>query len=589
MGGIFFVFYNNNKTGKSNFNLSNDFLSGFNKMQNRGSESTYTIETNIDITKINKEQLKYQMSKREIAEYKNYTFLFGKHTLQINDTSLDASQPFEYPIDHYKLQYKHLQSIPKKKLLFSGEIYNYRVLKEEFEEYELQSMSDGEVILPMYHKYGIDKTLELLDGEYSFILTDNINGADLKEMNIFVVKDRFGTKPMYMVSNIVDEVYFFTTEIKCIPSYILEDSKYTLSEIPNGSYWSYQENKCVNYYSLDEFKQIRDLAPVADPTTMGLVYSNIFEKITESVIKKIPENPFGILLSGGFNSSLITSVTIKHFIETNRNINELKLFTIGASDNTDIKNAKELITFLEQKYDVVLEHHILNIDTTHVKEEILETIDNLIYTLETPDPDTIRDAIPYYYLYKYIKEHTDINILISGDGLNEIANGYSEINKYDDTLFQKKNVELVQNISQFDILRTDNLTSNYNMEIRYPYLDTKFVEYYLNLHPKIKRPQVYNTIKRTKYYIEKYLVRKAFDTEGEGYLPYDVLWRSIKWSAQCITNLEKTLTEYFDNYVSDTELKGLLVPKEEHYYMKIYNKYYKIQTKSKWKDIWGLL
>jgi asparagine synthase (glutamine-hydrolysing) len=456
MGGIFFIFYNNNKTGGSNFNLSNDFLSGFNKMQNRGTESSYTVESNRDITKINPLQLKYQMSKREIAEYKNYTYLFGKHTLQINDTTLDASQPFEYPIDHYALRYKHLQNIPKKKLLFSGEIYNYRELKQDFEEFELQSESDGEVILPMYNKYGIEKTLELLDGEYSFVLTDNINGSSLSEMDIYVVKDRFGTKPMYMVSNTIDEVYMFTTELKCIPSYILNNPNYTISEIPNGSYWSYQTMKYNQYYSLDQFKEINNPTPVANPETMALVYTNIFEKITSSVIKKIPDTQFGVLLSGGFNSSLLIAIIIKHFIETNRNTDDIKLFSVGGTKNMDTLNAIEMLSYLEEKYTIKLNHHVINITTSHIKEELIETIDTLIYLLETPDPDTIRDSIPYCYLYKYIREYTDVKILISGDGLNEIANGYHQINEYSDTLFQKKNVELVQNISQLDILRTDN-------------------------------------------------------------------------------------------------------------------------------------
>lgn len=575
MGGIFFIFYNNNKTGQSNFNLSNDFLTGFNKMQTRGTESTYKVETNIDITRIdriNGMELKYLMSKRTIAEHKNFTYLFGKHTLQINDTTLDAVQPFEYPIDHYKYNIPHLKDVPKKKLLFSGEIYNHLQLKLEYDTYELQSDSDGEIILPMYYKYGIDKTLEMLDGEYSFILTDNINGLN-SEMDIYVVKDRFGTKPMYMVSNPISEVYMFTTEIKCIPSYILEDTNYTIIEIPNGSYWSYKSMGFVQYYSLDKFKQIAS-TPVADPATMGSVYINIFEKITNTIIKKIPGTKFGILLSGGFNSSLITSIIVKHFRDTNRNTADIKLFTIGSCDNPDVKNATELISYLENKYNIILEHHTIIIDTQHIREEIRDTIDNLIYQLETPDPDTIQDAIPYYYLYRYIKQYTDIKILISGDSLNEIANGYSEINQLSDIEFQKKNVELVQNISQLDILRTDNLTSNYNIEIRYPYLDVSFVEYYLNLHPKIKRPQVYNTIKRTKYYIEKYLIRKAFDT-GE-YLPDTILWRSINWSSQCIDTLETSLQDYFD---------GQGVSKQD-YYMKIYNKYYKNQTKIKWQEAW---
>ena len=572
MGGIFFALINKN----SNFNLSNHFLTNFNKVKGNTTETIYQIEENVDINKIRNDQLILLLSRREIYEYKNYSFVFGKHSLLINDTSYDAHQPFIYPIDHYKLAHKELMLIPQKKLLFSGEIYNTNELKKEFKDYELISDTDCQVILPMYHHYGIEKTLNLLNGEYSFVLTDNLNTCKLNEINIFVVRDRFGTKPMYIIFNPKNEIYFFTSELKSIPNHILSDSQFIIDEIPPGSYWSYQNNiikknvNFINYYNLEGFKE-NDAIEInnINPETLDSVYDNVNKLITTSIIQKIPQQGrFGILLSGGFDSSLISNIILQ-----NTDFTRIIFFTIGnGGDNT---SSQLMIQFLEEQYNISLEHHIVDIEIEDILLQFTETITSIIQKLEIYDPDTIRDAIPQIYLFDYIKKYCpDIKVLISGDGLDEIANGYPESDLLNDTDFIISNVNLISNICKFDILRTEKLSNSFSIEMRYPYIDSNFIEFYLKLSPKLRRKGVYNVNQNgEQMWISKYIIRKSFNSDT---LPESIMWRETSWSAQCINTLEETLEDFTLELYKKTE---------QELYKGIYNDIYPIDiNKSLWND-----
>ena len=572
MGGIFFAIINKS----SNFNLSNHFLTSFNKVKGTATESIFEIEENIDINKMAQNQLILLLSRRQIYEYKHYSFVFGKHSLLINDTTYDAHQPFIYPIDHYKLAHKHLMTIPQKKMLFSGEIYNTKELQKDFQNYELISDTDCQVILPMYHHYGIEKTLSLLNGEFSFVLTDNLNTCKLNEINIFVVRDRFGTKPMYIIYNQIDEIYFFVSELKSIPNHILSDSQFIIDEIPPGSYWSYQNSiiekntHFINYYNLEGFKTNESIEiSKTDPDTLDFIYHNIKELITKSIINRIPQKGrFGILLSGGFDSSLISSIIIDNVDPT-----RIVLFTIGnCQDNV---SSQLLVKFLETKFKVSLEHHIVDIEIEDVLLHFSDTITRIIQNLEMYDPDTIRDAIPQIYLFDYIKKFCpDIKILISGDALDEIANGYPESEHLSDFELLVSNVDLISNICKFDILRTEKLSNSFSIEMRYPYLDNTFIEFYLKLSQKLRKRGVYNVNEHgEQMWISKFIIRKSFNIDT---LPDEIMWRDLSWSAQCIDTLEDTLQDVVVKIHQKTEMQ---------FYKAIYDEIYPVDiNKSLWND-----
>ena len=566
------------------------------------------------------------MSKREISEYRPFTFQYGYHRSSINDMSLDGSQPFEDPISHKLLKYPELRSRPKRKLLCNGEIYNYTDLltKYNFNDKDLQSTSDVEIILPLYINQTSDtseeklkKTLDELDGEFSFILTENTSTFDLKTLNIFAVRDRFGTRPLYMVkftplitSTSNDIFYLFTSEIKSIPIKLLNNPEYIIHEIPPGTYWSYNnsvinksETEFINYYNLDKYKTLDScIINKADQNTISLIYETIKQTLSNSVITKwrLTERKIGLLLSGGFDSCIILSILCKHLIDLNT-IESLHVFTIGNNNGSDVIYAKKHVEFLENTFSIDIHHHIIDMYDLNL---IIPEINDTINCLETFDKLTIHKSIPLLFLLKYIKKNTDVKILLSGEGLDELC-GYKEFNNLNDSEFQSKSVELISNLHKYDLLRSDKIAGKFGLEIRYPFLNKEFVEFVLSIHPKLKRPQIYGFSKDP---IEKYIIRKAFDYIDDNqennislYIDKDVLWNPREDINNCFDNLNSYLNNYYESQYSDIvffdytqRLKSIrFTPlpqtKEEMYYQITFNNYFPNSENlinNFWKDVW---
>jgi asparagine synthase (glutamine-hydrolysing) len=599
MGGILFMIYDK-------FSINKDFFKSFSNMSSRGTDNTsFFSDTTDNITNLSAHQdqmVKSVLSRSEIKNYKQLTFLYAYQRSAINDMSYDAIQPFEDPILHKIYTYPELRSRPQRKMMCNGEIYNYKeiISKNNFTDKDIQSNSDCEVILPLYIKYNESetvtaeqafvKTLNDLEGDYAIVLTENVKTFELKKINTFVARDFLGIKPLYYISKTSNDqnVHLFVSEIKAVPKTILQDLSYSIIQVPPGTYWSFQNpTKFVKYYSLDNYKNLENcVINKTDPDTLLSVYTNIQDIITNSVINKYitAEVQTGILLSGGFDSSIITTIIARYL--NNKTNATLELFTIGDTqeqDDLDVKYAKEFVQFLRDQYtNVNIRHHIIYINDLDI---IINDIDKIIYRLETYDPETIREAIPYYYLFKYISEKTNVKVLLSGDGLDEFC-GYPEFQNLDDTTFQEKSVELLDNLCNFDVLRSDRMSSTFSLEVRHPFLDKALVEYILSLHPKLKRWQAY---KDTEAPIEKYIIRRSFDhnvDEKPIFLPDFILWRSCKCICNFLKNFENKLFNYMENYVDTYEYNlyrkkisnenQITLPKtkEEMFYRKIFDKYY---------------
>lgn len=607
MGALIFLLYNSD-----NSNISKNIAESFLKTKKRGPDNTVMInESTVNINAHNQEQIKLQLSRRELAEYKQFNFITGYHRLSINDLTLDGEQPFEDPITNKILKYQDLRTRPKRKLICNGEIYNYEELKDEenFTDKDLQSNCDVEVILPMYIKYGLEDTLKKLNGDYSFILTENLNTYRLNSINVFVVRDILGIKPLYMVKGLKETFYMFVSELKSIPQDIMKDSSYKIMEIPPGTYWSFQ-NSVINNpkKSNEEFIRYSDwnyylplekcIYNKTDPESLSKIYNDINTKLTKSVIDryKSSSRSIGFLLSGGFDSSIILSIVLKYLKETNHNFenNPIHVFSMGELHNKDIKSSKLVVAYFEELYNIKLHHHIVSINSITDKE-LNDNIREVIYNIETYDIKTIRSALPYLYLFKYISKHTSIQVLLSGEGLDELC-GYSKLFELSDENFQRKSIRLLKNMSKYNLLRMDKLAGAYSIELRYPFLDRDIVEYILKIHPKLKRPQVYN-IKKGK--IEKYIVRKSFDNfEGRMYLPKDVLWREMQGTTKCFDFLNERLRNYCETRYSDAELFDYLrcrkcnnkvTNKEQLYILNLYkSKFHNTEdlVPRYWENLW---
>lgn len=615
MGGFEFIIHTNETI------INIDFINSFMKLKHRGpDDSNYIITSTDNLNNLNISQqqtVQLTLSRDEIRTYKQYNFIFAHHRLYINDNSYNATQPFEDPIINKILSYPELRNRPDRKLLCNGEIYNYSELNTlyQFTDKDLSSTCDVEVILPLYIKNGLDSTLEQLDGEYSFILTENIKTFQLNKINIYACRDYLGMRPLYYVHNLDMSLCMFVSEIKSLPVYILNNQSYSIQHVLPGTYWSFQnsimqkQENFIQYYSLDKFKDLSACTiESTQPDSLTNIYTNLQEKITNSILSRLKtsERSVGILLSGGFDSSLITCIIVKYLVDNNHDFitNPLHVFTLGdelAGENLDCEHAPNIINFLENKYSIDIHHHIININQMVV---LNSDIDNIIYHLESFEPETVRESLPFYFLLNYIKTNTNVKVLLTGDGLDELG-GYENFNNLDDEQFQRKSVELLQNLYKFDLLRTDRITNMFGLEVRHPYLDKKLIEYILTLHPKFRRPGYYTSNKEP---ISKYMFRKAFEQTvlGDELIPDDFLWREHQCLCHSLTNFELRLTNFIDKLVSEDEYNAYLnnllnesninmktIPKtkEEMYYRKIFRKFYSGRDyliDIFWDDLWNI-
>jgi asparagine synthase (glutamine-hydrolysing) len=617
MGAISFILYNMTKPP-----INIDFSKCFVKMKRRGEDDTQVIiETSPNITNLNISQISNYLSKRQISEYRPLTFQYGYHRLSINDISLDGSQPFEDPISHKLLKYPELRSRPKRKLLCNGEIYNYKDLVEtnSFNDRDLQSNSDVEVILPLYIKntellkdstLALEQCLKNLNGDYSFVLTENVTSFNLTQVNIFAVRDILGSKPLYMVKytpkttspNPDDIFYMFVSEIKGIPLNLLNDPEYIITEVPPGTYWSYKnsiidknKDEFIRYYDFNKYKDLNTCTiNTAAPETISKLYNNVQEILTKSIQYRyeLSEHRVGLLLSGGFDSCIITSILVKYLVEKYNYSDTLHVFTVGDHNNKDVINAKQHVELLEKTYNIDISHHIVKIDDFNL---ITNEINNIIIQMETFDRVSIQKAIPMYFLLKYIKTYTDIKVLLSGEGLDELC-GHYQLFTLSDTEFQEKSIQLLQNLYKFDLLRNDKIAGSFGLEIRYPFLDTSFIEYILTIHPSLKRPQMSGYSKTP---IEKYIIRKSFDTANDVIIDKNILWNHRQDIRYSLDNLKQQLTNFYNEKYNDLDLfnytqslsTNTIIPttKEEMHYKKIFDMYYPNTSNiltSYWKSIW---
>jgi asparagine synthase (glutamine-hydrolysing) len=611
MGAIKLLIYNN----KASSNI--DFLKAFKTISHRGPDDTsYKTYSTINLNNLNSSQYEYILTRDEIMNYQQYNFILGYHRLAINDTSYNACQPFEDPIKHKIQKHPDLRMRPQRQLLCNGEIYNYNqiLVENNFTEKDLQSNCDVEIIMPLYIKnlsetgdshQAMVKTLDSLNGEFAIVLTENINTFDLKTLNAFVARDPFGIKPIFYITNTENNFFMFISEMKAVPDYIISNNSYQITQMKPGSLWSFNgmlngnSNSISTYYDLSaKFKCIsKCIIDKTDPDTIDNIYTNIKRLVIDGVnlrLNTTTARSVGVLLSGGFDSCLLASITLKYIIDntddykTYLKANPFHVFTIGDTCSSDIKAAQEFVKFLEDTYSIDIHHHIVYLNQISISSL---DIDKIVYILETFDPETVRESIPYYYLFKYIKEKCDVKVLLSGEGLDEFGS-YPQFDELDNEQFQEQSVELLSKMIYFDLLKIDKMSSYFGLEVRQPYLDRNFVEYMLSIHPKLKRKNIY---KNTEAPIEKYLIRRAFETKITNtendfiFLPYATLWRRHSCICESITRFEDNLKTYFDktigdneynlyvnNLLNNTETNNLTIPndKEEMYYRKSFQKYY---------------
>lgn len=443
-------------------------------------------------------------------------------------------------------------------MIHNGEIYNHQKLRDTIlRNHTFRTTSDSEVIVHLYEEFGHD-FCNLLDGMFAFVVID---GDDY-----IAARDPLGIKPLYYG---IDERgrKYFASEMKAIA-----DQCVTFSTFPPGHIYT-EKTGFVKYYH-PEWEDAAKAIELVD-------YKAIRKSLTQAVKKRLMSDvPFGVLLSGGLDSSLTSSIACRLLEGTGQKIHS---FSIGLDANSpDTKAARKVAEFIGT------EHHEIHFTI----EEGIEILEKLIWHLETYDVTSIRASTPMYFLSKAITEQ-GIKMVLSGEGADEIFGGYLYFrNAPSAAEFQQETIDRVQKLFTADLLRADKSTMAHGLEARVPFLDKEFLELAIKVKPEEKQPKTYKGI-------EKYILRKAFDTPEKPYLPEEVLWRQKEQFSDGVGyNWIDTLIEYCTSQVSDVDFEtaAKLFPyntpttKEAFFYRRIFHKFYPqtsaAETVRKWIPKW---
>jgi len=452
-------------------------------------------------------------SKFTIALIKNYAIFLGFHRLKIIDCSNDSSQPI-YSEECY--------------LICNGEIYNYKHLIEKH-KLTPQSNGDCEVILLLYKKLGFVNMLQELKGVFSFILIDT------KTNHIFAARDRIGIRPLFYTQT--PEQTIFASEAKALTGHTIQPF------LPGHMYIQTPYSHIIQPYYF--MPHPTSFYPISD------LYTQIRYRLNKSIQLRLQsDRPIGCFLSGGLDSSIICSLIPQKNVHT---------FSIGLKDSPDLYYAQKVSTYLHTNHhEVIFEF-----------EDAFSKLSELIQLTETYDVTTIRASMPQYLLSLYIQQNTDVKVLFSGEGADELFAGYKYLayapneDELSEELYQ-----LMHNIYRYDVLRTDRTTAGCGLEVRVPFLDSDFVSFAMNISPKEK--------KVTAERMEKYVLRKAFENN----LSSEIIWRRKEAFSDAVgLNWVEQLQHKLNLIVSDNEFnsnkdKYKVHTKEAYYYKKIYNQYY---------------
>ena len=464
-------------------------------------------------------------------------------------------------------------------LAANGEIYNHKEIRAKLAEtYKFRTGSDCEVIIPLYKKYresgDFTKMIEELSGIFAFALYDSENDTYL------IARDEIGVIPLYQGWDKEDR-YYVASELKA-----LEGECVTLEEFPNGSYLWSRNKKITRWYKRkwEDYTFVKS-APRATNEKGEIINPSVIEKVRnglESAVKAqlMSDVPYGVLLSGGLDSSIIAAVTQKYSkkrIETDSKESawwpQLHSFAIGLEGSPDLVAAKKAADYIGTV------HHEVHFTI----QEALDALPDVIYHIETYDITTVRASTPMYLLARVIKS-MGIKMVLSGEGSDELFGGYLYFHKAPDA--QEFHEELVRKMSKlhlYDCLRANKSLMAWGVEGRVPFLDKDFIDIAMGLNPSDKMSI---RLSDGKQRIEKWILRKAF----EDLLPEDIAWRQKEQFSDGVGyNWIDTLKKITEEKVSDAEFarresRFHVNPpktKEEYYYREIYSRLFPSDSAAK--------
>ena len=438
----------------------------------------------------------------------------------------------------------------KQILAVNGEIYNHREIRTRYAgRYEFRTGSDCEVILALYQDKGIH-FLEELNGIFAFALYDE------ERDEFLIARDPIGVIPLY-IGHDADGTIYVASELKALEGFCDEYEPF----LP-GHYFYSKEGKMKQWYTRDwtDYEAVKN-----NPASVTDLHDALEEAVHRQLMSDVP---YGVLLSGGLDSSVISAIAKKYAakrIETDGASDawwpQLHSFAIGLKGAPDLIKAREVAEYIGTV------HHEIN----YTIQEGLDALRDVIYFIETYDVTTVRASTPMYLLGRVIKS-MGIKMVLSGEGADEIFGGYLYFHKAPDArAFHDETVRKLSKLYLYDCLRANKSLSAWGVEGRVPFLDKEFLDVAMRLNPKAKMAP--------GKVIEKKIVREAF----ADMLPDSIVWRQKEQFSDGVGySWIDTLKALTAEAVSDEQMAHaaerfpINTPqnKEEYYYRSIFQEHF---------------
>ncbi|GAA4512245.1 asparagine synthase B [Sphingobacterium thermophilum] len=442
-------------------------------------------------------------------------------------------------------------------LAVNGEIYNHQELRKSLPQYNFATNSDSEVILALYLEKGVD-FIEELNGIFAFALYDARNDSFL------VARDHMGIIPLYYGKDALGQ-FFVASELKSLEGFCTN-----MDQFPPGHYiYSKEGLTPKKWYERDweSYDVVKD-----NHTSIDELRAALEAAVHRQLMSDVP---YGVLLSGGLDSSVVAAVTKKFAakrIESGDKEDawypQLHSFAVG------LKGAPDLLAAKKAAEHIGTIHHEVNFTI----QEGLDAIRDVIYHLETYDVTTVRASTPMYMLARVIKS-MGIKMVLSGEGSDELFGGYLYFHKAPNAKeFHEETVRKLKKLYLYDCLRANKALAAWGVEGRVPFLDKEFIDVAMRLNPEDKM------IKDGR--MEKWVVRKAF----EDYLPESIVWRQKEQFSDGVGySWIDTLKAQAESLVSDEEFASAAerfpvnTPKnkEEYYYRSIFESHFPSEAAAK--------
>ena len=438
----------------------------------------------------------------------------------------------------------------KQVLAVNGEIYNHQNIRSRYVgNYEFRTGSDCEVILALYRDKGIH-FLEELNGIFAFALYDE------ERDEFLIARDAIGVIPLYIGKD-YNGLLYVASELKALEGFCDEYEPF----LPGHYYWS-REGEMRRWYNRDWMKYE---AVKNNESSMSRLHDALEAAVRRQLMSDVP---YGVLLSGGLDSSVISAIAKKHAelrVETDNQSEawwpQLHSFAVGLKGSPDLVKAREVAEHIGTV------HHEIH----YTIQEGLDAIRDVIYYIETYDVTTVRASTPMYLLARVIKS-MGIKMVLSGEGADEVFGGYLYFHKAPNAeAFHEETVRKLNKLYLYDCLRANKSLSAWGVEGRVPFLDTEFLDVAMRLNP-IDKMCPGTTI-------EKRIVREAF---GE-LLPESVAWRQKEQFSDGVGySWIDTLKAITSKAVSDEQMAhaserfpiNTPMNKEEYYYRTIFEEHF---------------